>query len=107
MRLTSSGEDPSVLLAFVIRHALALLAARQGMEQGRQSAADAVSGMRGMPFTRKADVEIALKRWTSAQLLRALALLNSASAQARRRPDLSTELATRALWNLTLSGPKE
>ena len=106
-RLTSSGEDPSVLLAFVIRHALVLLAARQAMDQGRQSASDAISGMRGMPFTRKADVETALKRWSAPQLLRALALLNAASAQARRKPDLSRELATRSLWNLTLSGPRE
>lgn len=107
MRLTTSGEDPSVLLSFVIRHALALLAARQAMDEGRQSASDAISSMRGMSFTRKADVETALKRWTSPQLLKALALLNAASAHARRKPDLATELATRALWNLTLSGPKQ
>ncbi len=106
-RLTNSGDDPTVLLGFVIRHAIALLAARSAVDQGQLPVSEAIARMRGVPFTRKADVETALKRWSSHRLQRALALLHAASAQARRRPDLASELAARVLWNLTLSASKD
>ncbi len=105
-RLTTAGEDVSVLLSAVTRHALALLSARQIVEHNNESISDAVAAMRGVPFTRRNDIEISLRRWTVAQLSRGIGLLHTATGQARRQPNLAREFATRALWNLTMTGPK-
>jgi DNA polymerase-3 subunit delta len=103
-RLSASGEDSGVMLGFVMRHAQALLLARQGIDAGRSSVADASASMRGVPFTRRKDVETALNRWSSEQLGRAIVSLQATVATVRRNPQLSRQLATRALWNLTMSG---
>jgi DNA polymerase-3 subunit delta len=106
-RLTLAGEDPVVLLGFVTRHGLALLAARRSLEQDRMPLAEVVAAMRGISFTRKPAIESALGRWTVQSLVRALGTLHSAMAQARRHPALSEELTARALWNLTRAGARE
>ena len=92
------------MIGFVIRHAQALLVARQGMDAGRSSAAEASASMRGMPFTRRKDIESALNRWSSDQLGKAIVALQGTMANVRRHPQLARQLATRALWNLTMSG---
>ncbi|MCX7339549.1 MAG: DNA polymerase III subunit delta [Hyphomicrobiales bacterium] len=106
-RLTLAGEDPVVLLGFVVRHGLALLAARRSLEQDHRPLAEVVAGMRGMSFTRKPAIESALARWTVQSLVGALATVHSAMAQARRHPALAEELAARALWNLTRTAARE
>lgn len=106
-RLTIAGEDPVVLLGFVLRHALALLAARQRLEEDRIPMADALAAMRGISFTRRAAIESALARWSVSQLVKALGGLQNAMAQARQNPALSEELAARVLWNIARSGSRQ
>jgi DNA polymerase-3 subunit delta len=103
-RLNAAGEDSGTLIGFVIRHAQALLVARQGIDAGRSSAAEASASMRGVPFTRRKDIESALNRWSSDQLSKAIVALQGTMANVRRHPQLARQLATRALWNLTMSG---
>jgi DNA polymerase-3 subunit delta len=103
-RLNAAGEDSGTLIGFVIRHAQALLVARQGIDAGRSSAAEASASMRGVPFTRRKDIESALNRWSSDQLGKAIVALQGTMANVRRHPQLARQLATRALWNLTMSG---
>lgn len=105
-RLSNSGEDPGVLLGFVMRHAQTLLAARQGIDLGKASVADAVGNMRGVTYPRRRAVETALARWSTSQLVRAIAILHAAIGQVRLNPALSQELATRTLWNLALGGAR-
>lgn len=102
-RLSKAGEDASVLLGFVMRHAQALLSARQNVDIGRTSITEATAAMRGITYPRRKAIETALGRWSSAQLVRAITALHSSIAQVRLNPGLSGELATRALWNLALS----
>jgi DNA polymerase-3 subunit delta len=105
-RLSRAGEDPGVLLGFVIRHAQALLSARERVDVGKTSIADAVASMRGVSYPRRRLIEAALGRWSSARLVRAITALHACIALVRLNPGLSDELAIRALWNLALSANK-
>jgi DNA polymerase-3 subunit delta len=74
-KLMSEGLDPGVMLGAVLRQALALLKARQGIDAGR-GVRDVVAGMR-LPYPRIATTEAALNAWS---------------------------IATRALWTLARLG---
>lgn len=101
-KLASEGLDAGVMLGAVLRHALALLKARQGMDAGR-SARDMVAAMR-LPYPRIATTEAALSAWSSAKLMEAVTLLGNATLAARRDGDLGRAGATRALWTLARLG---
>ena len=101
-KLAGEGLDPGVMLGAVLRHALALLKARQGVDAGR-SARDMVAAMR-LPYPRIATTEAALSNWTTAKLMEAVTLLGNATLAARRDGDLGRAGATRALWTLARLG---
>jgi DNA polymerase-3 subunit delta len=54
-------------------------------------------------FTRKKDVEAALRAWTPGRLLRAMAQLAEASLEARRNADLAETIAQRTLLSIAVS----
>ncbi|KRE06161.1 hypothetical protein ASE63_24530 [Bosea sp. Root381] len=101
-KLAGEGLDAGVMLGAVLRHALALLKARQGMDAGR-SARDMVATMR-LPYPRIAATEVALGNWTTAKLVEAVSLLGNATLAARRDADTGKAGATRALWTLARMG---
>jgi DNA polymerase-3 subunit delta len=101
-KLAGEGLDPGVMLGAVLRHTLALLKARQGMDAGR-SARDMVAAMR-LPYPRIAATEAALGNWTSAKLMEAVGLLGNATLAARRDGDIGKAGAARALWTLARMG---
>jgi DNA polymerase-3 subunit delta len=101
-KLASEGLDAGVMLGAVLRHALALLKARQGVDAGR-STRDMVAAMR-LPYPRIATTEAALSAWTTAKLMEAVTLLGNATLAARRDGDLGRAGATRALWTLARLG---
>lgn len=101
-KLASEGLDAGVMLGAVLRHALALLKARQGVDAGR-SARDMVAAMR-LPYPRIATTEVALSAWSTAKLMEAVTLLGNATLAARRDGDLGRAGATRALWTLARLG---
>ncbi len=101
-KLASEGLDAGVMLGAVLRHALALLKARQGVDAGR-SARDMVAAMR-LPYPRIATTEAALSAWSTAKLMEAVTLLGNATLAARRDGDLGRAGATRALWTLARLG---
>ncbi len=101
-KLASEGLDAAVMLGAVLRHALALLKARQVVEAGR-SARDAVAAMR-LPFPRAALAEAALNGWSSNKLNDAVAILGAAMLAARRDADTARPIAARALWTLARMG---
>lgn len=101
-KLASEGLDAGVMLGAVLRHALALLKARQGMDAGR-SARDMVAAMR-LPYPRIATTEAALSVWSTAKLMEAVTLLGNATLAVRRDGDLGRAGATRALWTLARLG---
>ncbi len=101
-KLAGEGLDAGVMLGAVLRHALALLKARQGVDAGR-SARDMVAAMR-LPYPRIAATESALSNWTTGKLVEAVSLLGTATLAARRDGDLGKAGATRALWTLARMG---
>lgn len=101
-KLAGEGLDAGVMLGAVLRHTLALLKARQGVDAGR-SARDMVAAMR-LPYPRIAATEVALANWTTAKLMEAVTLLGTATLAARRDGDIGKASATRALWTLERLG---
>ncbi len=105
-RLLEAGQDPSVLLGSVLRHGVILLAARIQIDSSRAMPADVVTRMRGVPFTRRASIEAALKRRSSEDISLAVGVLHDAIGRCRRTPQLGRQLAVRALWNIAASGAR-
>ncbi len=101
-KLSSEGLDPGVMLGAVLRQALTLLKARQGIDTGR-SVKDVVGTMR-LPYPRIATTEAALNSWSSARLTEAVSLLGSAILATRQNAETGRATATRALWTLARLG---
>lgn len=101
-KLASEGLDAGVMLGAVLRHALALLKARQAMDAGR-SAKEVVGTMR-LPYPRIAPTEAALNAWTTAKLSEAIDQLGAAILASRRDAELGRTAATRCLWTLARLG---
>jgi DNA polymerase III subunit delta len=77
------------------------------MESGGRNAASVVAAARPpVFFSRKKMVETALERWRSDALARALARLQDAVLQTRRRPDLSTAIARQALLGIAVESAR-
>jgi DNA polymerase-3 subunit delta len=101
-KLAGEGLDAGVMLGAVLRHTLAMLKARQGVDAGR-SARDMVAAMR-LPYPRIAATEAALANWTTPKLMEAVTLLGSATLAARRDGEIGKAGATRVLWTLARLG---
>jgi DNA polymerase-3 subunit delta len=101
-KLVSEGLDPGVMLGAVLRHALALLKARQGLDSGR-GARDAVAAMR-LPFPRLAAAEAAVNAWSTEKLTEAVGVLGTAMLAVRRDGEVARPTAARALWTLARLG---
>jgi DNA polymerase-3 subunit delta len=97
-KLGREGLDPGVMLGGVLRHALALLKARQAVDAGR-SVKDAVATMR-LPYPRIAATEAALGVWTTQRLVEAVALLGTTMLAVRRDADTGKLAAVRSLWTM-------
>ena len=99
-RLVSAGEDPTVLLGFVLRHAQGLLVARAGMDGTGRSAEEALMRMRPMSPMRRANTGAALMRWPVASLRQVIHTLHTAATEARLHPRLGPSIALRAVWTV-------
>jgi DNA polymerase-3 subunit delta len=97
-KLRREGLDAGVMLGGVLRHALALLKARQSVDAGR-GVKDAVAAMR-LPYPRIATTEAALSAWTTPKLVEAISLLGATMLAVRRDADTGKSAAVRALWTM-------
>lgn len=97
-KLSSEGLDPGVMLGTVLRQALTLLRARQGIDAGK-GVKDVVGTMR-LPYPRIATTEAALNAWSSAKLNEAVGLLGNAILATRQNAEMGRAIATRTLWTL-------
>lgn len=98
-RLQAEGTDAGVLLGFVLRHALALMAARQAVDTGTPPSV-AIGSFRGLHFKRKAAVERQVGLWTTASINRAAVEIGQAISASRRHPTLANQHALKTLWAL-------
>jgi DNA polymerase III subunit delta len=97
-RLAAEGVSPSVILGAALRHAIALLSAREEMGAGR-SVDDAWRSFR-LHFRREAAIKQQLQRWTALALRRAVAGLQAAVLESRRRAEVAEAVAGEALFGL-------
>lgn len=96
------------LLAGAMRQLQAVHLLRGRMEGSRLSAAAAIGGMKPPPFPpRRAALENALARWTAVALQEALAQVQAAVLEGRRRPDLGLAIAERALLRIAAARSTE
>lgn len=94
-------------LAAAMRQFQTIQAMRGAVESGRHNAAGAVAAQRPpVFFARRKLIEKTVERWNGAALTRALARLQAAVLQTRRRPDLSTALARQALLGIAIESAR-
>jgi len=106
-RHCQSGGAPFLVLSSAMRQLQAMQVMRGQMESGGRNAASVVAGARPpVFFSRRKLVEKALDRWSVEALSRALARLQSAVLQTRRRPDLSVPLARQALLGIAVESAR-
>lgn len=106
-RQCQAGDHAFLALAAATRQFQALHAMRGVMESGNRNAAAIVAGHRPpVFFARRKLVERALERWNGEALKRALARLQSAILETRRRPDLSVALARQALLGIAVESAR-
>ena len=99
-RLFADGNDPGVLVGFLLRHGLMLLSARSQMESG-VPAGQALEKMR-LHFKRKDAVERQLGIWPGQDLLLVTGDLGQAVARCRQNPLMRHEIARVAMWAVAM-----
>ncbi len=101
----SAGAGAGSLLFNAQRQLAQLHKWRGAIEDGAPFSLDAVQPP--LHFRRKAPVEAALKAWTAARLVAAMAELAEAALASRRRPALADTIAERALLVDRDTGPAQ
>ncbi|MDG4893311.1 DNA polymerase III subunit delta [Mesorhizobium sp. WSM4976] len=106
-RHCQSGGHPFLVLSSAMRQLQAIQAMRGQMESGGRNAASVVAGARPpVFFSRRKLVEKTLERWNVEALGRALARLQTAVLQTRKRPDLAEALARQALLGIAIESAR-
>lgn len=106
-RHAQTGSQSFLVLAAAMRQFQALHLMRGAMETGARNAAAVVAAARPpIFFSRRKIVETALERWHSDALMRALARLQDAVLQTRRRPDLAAAIARQALLGIAVESAR-
>lgn len=107
-RQCQAGGQPFLALAAAMRQFQALHAMRGAVEAGGGRNAAAVVAAHKPPvfFTRRRLIETALERWSSEALNRALARLQAAILQTRRRSDLAEPIARQALLGIAVESAR-
>ena len=103
-----AGGQPFLALAAAMRQFQALHAMRGAVDAGGGRNAAAVVAAHKPPvfFTRRRLIETALERWSSEALSRALARLQAAVLQTRRRSDLAEPIARQALLGIAVESAR-
>ena len=106
-RHCQAGGPPFLALSSTMRQFQAIHAMRGAMEDDGRNAASVVAGHRPpVFFSRRKLVERTLERWNRQAIERALARLQSAVLQTRRRPDLAPALARQALLGIAVESAR-
>lgn len=107
MRMAAAGAAPAALLGAALRQFQTLQLLRRSMDEKNSSASAAVATARPpVFFSRRKVVELALQRWSSNGIARALDRLQAAILETRRRPELLSPLARQALLALALESAR-
>ncbi|MHB2168324.1 DNA polymerase III subunit delta [Alsobacter sp. R-9] len=96
--VVAEGEDPGMVVAAALRHAMVLHRARLGMDRG--GSADAALQQARIFFKRKASVQRQLQLWSTENLEDAIGLLREAQASTRRQARLGEAHLARTLLQI-------
>jgi DNA polymerase-3 subunit delta len=106
-RQCQGGGQPFLALAGAMRQFQAIHAMRGAMDESGRNAASVVAGSRPpVFFARRKLVEKTLERWNRDAIERALARLQAAILQTRRKPELATALARQALLGIAMESQR-
>lgn len=99
-RLFADGNDPGVLVGFLLRHGLMLLSARTQIERGAP-ASQTLDRMR-LHFKRKDAIERQLHIWPARDLLSVTGDLGQAIARCRQNAQMRHEIARVSMWAVAM-----
>lgn len=106
-RHCQAGGQPFLALSGTMRQFHAIHAMRGAMEESGRNAASVVAGARPTVFfSRRKLIERTLERWNRQAIERALARLQAAVLQSRRRPDLASALVRQALLGIAVESAR-
>lgn len=106
-RHCQAGGQPFLALSGTMRQFHAIHAMRGAMEESGRNAASVVAGARPpVFFSRRKLIERTLERWNRQAIERALARLQAAVLQSRRRPDLASALVRQALLGIAVESAR-
>jgi len=108
-RHTQTGAQPFLMLAAAMRQFQAIQLMRGAMDNSGARNAGAIVAAARPPvfFSRRKIVEGAVERWSGPALIRALARLQDAVLQTRRRPDLAAAIARQALLGIAVESARQ
>jgi DNA polymerase-3 subunit delta len=98
----AGGSSPAAIVSAAIRQVANLHKMKLAVDGGDSIEFAMMRGAPPVHFTRKKDVEAALRAWTPARLLRAMQQLADASLEARRNAALAEAIAQRALLSIAM-----
>jgi DNA polymerase-3 subunit delta len=99
----AGGSSPAAIVSAAIRQVANLHKMKLAVDGGDSIEFAMMRGAPPVHFTRKKDVEAALRTWTPARLLRAMQQLAEASLEARRNAALAEAIAQRTLLSIAMS----
>jgi DNA polymerase-3 subunit delta len=106
-KVRTAGTAPGTILSAALRQVAQLHKARLSIDQGA-SVSEAAGGIQPfVHFSRKGAVESALRAWSAAKLLRAMAQLAEAALEARRQSAIAELIAQRALLTLAVDARRK
>ena len=102
-RARAGGSSPAAIVSAAIRQVANLHKMKLAVEGGDSIEFAMMRGAPPVHFSRKKDVEAALRAWSPPRLLRAMAQLAEASLDARRNAALAETIAQRTLLSIAVS----
>ncbi|MGH6683055.1 MAG: DNA polymerase III subunit delta [Pseudolabrys sp.] len=99
----AGGSSPAAIVSAAIRQVASLHKMKLAVDGGDSIEFAMMRGAPPVHFTRKKDVEAALRTWTPGRLVRAMQQLAEASLEARRNAPLAEAIAQRTLLSLAVN----
>lgn len=103
----TAGTSPGTIMSAAQRHVAALHRARLAVEEGDSAEQALGATQMFVHFSRRNVIEAALRNWTSARLMRAMAQLADAAFEARKQPAMAEAIAQRALMSLAVNARRK
>lgn len=99
----NAGTYPGLILSAALRQATLLHKAALAVDQGTPPSVAIESGFPRLHFSRKAQVETALRAWTAPRLVQVIDQLANATLESRKQSALAAVIAQRAMLSIAVN----